>query len=107
MSDDGRLPLHFHSLKGRLAHGMSEVADFHAPGFTAVDAIVLYFQSTVIFPSWTSRVLAPTCWDRRPRLVDYCCEIPFAPASNQDPPAEHSARRLSADSSCITAYPGS
>ena len=35
---------------------MAEVADFHAPVFTAVDAIVLYFQSTVIFPSWTSRV---------------------------------------------------
>jgi hypothetical protein len=39
---------------------MSEVADFHAPVFTAVDAIVVYFQSTVIFPSWTSRVRVPS-----------------------------------------------
>ena len=33
---------------------MPEVADFNAPGFTAVDAISLYFQSTVIFPRWLS-----------------------------------------------------
>jgi hypothetical protein len=37
---------------------MAEVADFHAPVFTAVDAIVFYFQSTFIFPSWTSRLTA-------------------------------------------------
>jgi hypothetical protein len=39
---------------------MAEVADFHAPVFTAVDAIVFYFQSTFIFPSWTSRVRTPS-----------------------------------------------
>jgi len=33
---------------------MAEVADFHAPVFTGIDAIVFYFQSTFIFPSWTS-----------------------------------------------------
>ena len=27
-----------------------KLADFHAPVFIATDAIVLYFQSTVIFP---------------------------------------------------------
>src|ERR1039457_5331156 len=52
--------VHFHSVKGRFRCGMSEVADFHAPVFTAVDAIVVYFQSTVIFPSWTSRVRVPS-----------------------------------------------
>ena len=51
---DAVFSLHFHSLKGRFGFGIREVADFNAPGFTAVDAIVLYFQSTVIFPSWTS-----------------------------------------------------
>src|ERR1019366_2658083 len=60
--------LHFHSLKRRFECGIREVADFHAPVFSAVDAIVFYFQSTFIFPSWTSRVRVPTCWDRRPRL---------------------------------------
>jgi hypothetical protein len=30
---------------------MLEVADFNAPGFAAVAAIVFYFQSAVIFPS--------------------------------------------------------
>ena len=29
--------------------GASEVAEFSGPAFTAVDAIVLYLQSTVIF----------------------------------------------------------
>jgi hypothetical protein len=41
--------LHFHSFKGRFGCGIPEVADFSAPVFTAVDAIVVYFQSTVIF----------------------------------------------------------
>jgi hypothetical protein len=55
-SKRGGASLHFHSLKGRFGCGVPEVADSLAPGFTAVDAIVLYFQSTVIFPSWTSPV---------------------------------------------------
>jgi len=42
--------LHFHSLKGRFLCGMAEVADFHAPVFTAVDAIVLYFSICGHFP---------------------------------------------------------
>jgi hypothetical protein len=45
----------FHSpfthLSRSLGCGMPEVADSLAPVFTAIDAIVLYFQSTVIFPS--------------------------------------------------------
>jgi hypothetical protein len=48
--------LTFTHFKGRLAREMSEVADFHAPVFIAVDAIVLYFQSSVILPSWTSKL---------------------------------------------------
>jgi hypothetical protein len=54
------LSLHFHSVKGRCRYGMAEVADFHAPVFTAVDAILVDFQSTVISPSWTSRVRVPS-----------------------------------------------
>src|SRR5579872_7038656 len=56
----GFLSLHFHSVKGRIRCGMPEVAEFLVPVFAAVDAIVLYFQSTVIFPSWTSRVRVPS-----------------------------------------------
>jgi hypothetical protein len=75
--------LHFHSVKGRFSRGMSEVADFPAPVFTAVDAIVLYFQSTVIFPSWTSRVTEPP-----PRI-----ERPAQPAAALPPPcASHRLR---------------
>jgi hypothetical protein len=33
---------------------MSEVADFLTPAFIAVDAVVVYFQSTAIFPNWQS-----------------------------------------------------
>jgi hypothetical protein len=47
--------LHFHSLKPRFRNGLSEVADFLTPVFTAIDAVVVYFQSKLIFPSWTSR----------------------------------------------------
>jgi hypothetical protein len=43
--------LHFHSVKRRFAHEIAEVADFHAPVSTAVDAVVVYFKSTVIFPT--------------------------------------------------------
>jgi hypothetical protein len=50
------LSLHLHSVKDRLACEISEVAEHNRPGFIALDAIVLYFQSTLIFPSWTSPV---------------------------------------------------
>src|ERR1700730_7390004 len=50
------LPLRFHSVNGRLAWGISEVADFVGPELTTVNAFVLYFQSTLRFPSWTSHV---------------------------------------------------
>jgi hypothetical protein len=58
--EEPNLSLHFHSLKRRLLFGMPEVVESVAPVFTAVDAVVVYFQSTVIFPSWTSRVRPPS-----------------------------------------------
>jgi hypothetical protein len=43
----------------RFRDGIREAADFLAPGFTAIDAIVLYFQLKRIFPSWMSSVPLP------------------------------------------------
>jgi hypothetical protein len=48
------LSLHFHSVNGRMLCEALEVAHILTPVFTAVDVDVFYFQSTVIFPSWTS-----------------------------------------------------
>jgi hypothetical protein len=52
--------LHFHSVKGRFAREVEEVADFLGPVCIALGAYGLYFQFTVIFPSWTSRVRFPS-----------------------------------------------
>ena len=52
-------PLHFHSVNRRFGCGTAEVAEFLGPECTALDAIILYFQSTSIFLSWTSRVRSP------------------------------------------------
>jgi hypothetical protein len=54
------LPLRFHSIKGRVEEGISEVADFVGAELTAVNGLVLYFQSKRRFPSWTSRVRVPS-----------------------------------------------
>jgi hypothetical protein len=48
--------LHFHSVKDRSNGALLEVTESIEPEFNAIDAIVLYLQSTVIFPSWTSPV---------------------------------------------------
>src|SRR5258706_15888371 len=51
--------LHFHSVKHQSNTVLWEVAESIEPEFNAIDAIVLYLQSTVIFPSWTSPVRIP------------------------------------------------
>jgi hypothetical protein len=55
IGDSSRLSLQFHSVKERQSDDMEEVAESVGPESTAVDANVLYLQSTVVFPSWTSR----------------------------------------------------
>src|ERR1017187_3779383 len=48
--------LRFHSVKEEFGSESGEVAEPNGPESNAVDALVVYFQSTVIFPSWTSPV---------------------------------------------------
>jgi hypothetical protein len=43
--------LRFHSVKKRSESGVSEVAESIGPETNAIDALVVYLQSTVIFPS--------------------------------------------------------
>jgi hypothetical protein len=59
IGDSSRLSLQFHSVKERQSDDMEEVAESVGPESTAVDANVLYLQSTVVFPSWTSGVRVP------------------------------------------------
>ena len=53
-------PLHFHSVKRRLENEWGEVAESVRPESIAVDALCVYLQSTIRFPSWTSRVRSPS-----------------------------------------------
>ena len=64
------LPLHFNSIKDQSAYEVLEGAESSRPEIIALDAIVVYFQSTFIFPSGTSGVSNPAKGARRSRSPD-------------------------------------
>ena len=91
------------SIKRSLSEQAAKTGCFSSPSVDTVDAKVIDLQSTIHFPSWTSRVRIPSpapCFQRLGNLFgfrrycDYCDKLPFTSRSGwrvlPHPPAKHS-----------------
>ena len=77
------MSLRFRSAKKPLESEVSEVAESIGPETHAIDALIVYLQSTVNFPSWTSRFGSRVFEHRsRPsRTTRLCCEHKHPPVT--------------------------